>query len=132
MSRLLEKYHSAMINRCLKNIRFPAAVCRRPDIEATSTQSIMFLPLFHRAPNPPGNKQKISVRTHEPPGRDPRRLRPDTLMPTGVPVMESCKRSSKTRWLVSHDSAQGVADEYERCCSAHVEPESVSTSYFVE
>ena len=56
---------------------------------------------FTGASNPWGNKQKISVRAHEAPGRE---LWPpwlDMLMLTGVPVTESCKHSPKTRWLVS-------------------------------
>lgn len=80
----------------------------RHEIEAAPTQNIMFVPLFHWACNPSGNKQKISVRTDEPAGRESRLLWLDTVMLAGVPVTESCKRGSKTRWLVSHESAEGV------------------------
>lgn len=59
---------------------------------------------FTGACNPSGNKQKRSVRTNEPEGRESRLLWLDMLMLAGVPVTESCKRSSKTRWLVSHES----------------------------
>lgn len=94
-------------------------LCSRQERETAPTQNIMFVPLFHRACNPSGNKQKISVRRDEPAGREPRLLRPDMLMLPGVPVTESCKRSSKTRWLVSHGSAEGVRDEYEHSGAAH-------------
>lgn len=55
------------------------------------------------AANPPGNKQKRSVRAHEAPGRQwpPPPRRKDTLMPTGVPVTESCERASERGRLVS-------------------------------
>lgn len=80
------------------------SVSSRQKKEAAATPNRMFLPLFHRgAANPPGNKQKRSVRAHEAPGRQwpPPPRRKDTLMPSGVPVTESCERASERGRLVS-------------------------------
>lgn len=96
-------------------------LCSRQAIQAAPTQNIMFVPLFRRGPViPRGNKQKSSVGADEPAGREPRLLRPDTLMPPGVPVTGSCECSSKTRRLVSHESAEGGRDAHEHSGSASV------------
>lgn len=98
-----------------KTISFTTAVAVQQTGDRSSSNTKHYVCAFvsSGACNPSGNKQKISVRTDEPAGRESRSPRPDMLMPAGVPVTESCKCSSKTRWLVSHESAEGVGDDYE-------------------
>lgn len=124
-SSLLEKYQRSKSRRLKSS---SSAADRRS--KQFQHKTLCLCLCFVGASNPSGNKQKTSVRTHEPPGGGSRPPRSDTLMPTGVPVTESCKRGSKTRRLVSHESAARVLDEYEHGGARHGESPTVSTSLF--
>lgn len=132
MSTLLEEHHPEKTTQQKQmgpNISSSASDSRKKQLQ---TQNIMLVPLCRRLRNPSGNKQRTSVRSDEPVGREPRLLRPDTLMRAGVPVTGSCKRGSETRWLVSHGSAEGVRDEYEHSSSTpQVSVSTFSSAGFV-